>query len=460
MPRLRILTLLFGDLLVLFVCYLISAKLLIDAGVYPNLDLEFFLLEEMGLLRIAVASFSMLPVMYFLGMYEKIRIVTRYILFEDLLFCFGLAFLIQAMVSYGRSNYVLSRYMMLSGSILSLLMLIVWRSAYSSILLRVVGRQRILFVGDSQMARDLASMITAQPERGYEVAGLIDPSIEGSGPAIPCFSLDQDLDKIIEKLRPDRIAVIGNFQENSLLSSNLLACSMKGLRVESVGDLYEDLHTRVSLESITLNQLIFSPVFRPINWVVNYQEVYCRIIAAVALLFCWPIMLLAALAVRLDSEGPALLRQVRLGKGGVPFFFLKFRSMRVDADKLSGPVRAKENDPRITRVGRWIRLTRIDELPQFINVLRGEMMLVGPRPEMPALEAELLKSIPLYTQRHRIKPGITGWAQIHHTPEDSLDSTRRKLEYDLYYIRKMSPGFDMLILFYTIKAVMLRIGAR
>ena len=122
--------------------------------------------------------------------------------------------------------------------------------------------------------------------------------------------------------------------------------------------------------------------------------------------------------------------------------------------------RTKKNDPRVTRVGRWIRISRLDELPQFINVLRGEMLLVGPRPEMPEFERDLLKVIPLYRQRHRVKPGITGWAQIHHEPEDSTGSTVRKLEYDLFYIKNMSPGLDFVIMFQTIKTILLRIGAR
>jgi lipopolysaccharide/colanic/teichoic acid biosynthesis glycosyltransferase len=172
-------------------------------------------------------------------------------------------------------------------------------------------------------------------------------------------------------------------------------------------------------------------------------------------------MIAAAIAVRVDSGSPVLFRQIRIGQNGVPFEFLKFRSMYADVDKRQGgPVRAKENDPRVTRVERWIRLTRIDELPQFFNVLRGEMTLVGPRPEMPEFEADLVKQIPLYTQRHRVKPGITGWAQIHHVPEDSLENTVRKLEYDLYYIKHLSPALDFMTMFHTAKAVLMRIGAR
>jgi exopolysaccharide biosynthesis polyprenyl glycosylphosphotransferase len=465
MPRFRTIVLLLGDFALLMISYLITAQLLIAFGFFPDLDLEIFLREEAGFIRIFIASFSMIPIMYFIGMYDRIRAVARHVLIEDLLFALGISFLFQSLISYSRSSFVLSRYMMLSGSALAMVVLVIWRSIYSELLDRTMGKQRVLFVGNTPRARELAETIEQFPEHGLQSVGCLDTSNNQSGeripfPGSPLLPIDGDLPALIEQLKPDRISVSGGIDDYGSLTPHLLAWSMQGVRVESIGDLYETIHNRVSLETVTLNQLVFSPAFRPVSWVVSFQEVYCRLISAVALMICWPIMILTAIAVRLDSSGPALLRQIRLGQGGVPFEFLKFRSMYVDADKYSGPVRAKENDPRITRVGRWIRLTRIDELPQFINVLRGEMMLVGPRPEMPALEAQLLKEIPLYTQRHRIKPGITGWAQIHHTPEDSIDSTRRKLEYDLFYIKKMSPGFDMLILFYTIKAVMMRIGAR
>jgi lipopolysaccharide/colanic/teichoic acid biosynthesis glycosyltransferase len=244
------------------------------------------------------------------------------------------------------------------------------------------------------------------------------------------------------------------------LAGQLLRFSMKGIQVENMGDLYENLFGRVSVDSMTISQLIFSPTLRPRQWVVMTQEIYGRLLAIVGLAISWPFMILTAIAVRLDSDGPALLRQTRLGRVGEPFAFLKFRSMYVNADALTGPVRAQENDPRITRVGKWIRLTRLDELPQMINVLKGDIFLVGPRPEMPALEAKLLADIPLYPQRHRIKPGITGWAQIHHEPEDSIASTKKKLEHDLYYIKHMGLALDMMILFHAVKAVLLWIGAR
>lgn len=461
MPRLRTLLLLIGDIAILFAAFLLSAWLITNVGGLWDFDFWFFITEQKNTLpSIAIVTLSVVLGMYFLDLYEKIRVPSRRRLLEDLLFAFGLSFLIQAFVSYGRFSWVMSRYLMLVGSLVAVTALLLWRSLYSSLVLRSLGYSRVAFVGDCPLSRQIAKFILDNPERGYRVAAAFDETVTPDFPATPLTPIDDQFLAHMREVSPDYIAVSGDLQHKTALAQALMRCSMDGINVASIGDLYEELFQRVSLAAISTNQLIFSPAFRPKPLVVAFQMVYGRLIALIGLLIAWPFMILTAIAVRLDSPGPAILRQIRLGQGGVPFTFLKFRSMYVDADARVGPVRAQENDPRITRVGRWIRLTRLDELPQLINVLRGDIALVGPRPEMPELEKRLLVDLPLYTQRHRIKPGITGWAQIHHEPEDSILSTARKLEYDLYYVKNMTPALDMLTIFHTFKAVLFRIGAR
>ena len=460
MPRTRTLLLLAGDILILFASFLASAWLITAWGGIWDFDFWFFLSEEKSLPGIVLVTLAVITGIYFLDLYEKIRISSRRLLLEDLALVFGLTFLLQAFISYAHIPLVLSRYLMLLGSIVAILALTLWRSLFSSLVLRSLGYQRVVFVGDSPIVRQLAQLILDHPERGFQVAAVFHPTPVSNFPNCHVLIPDANFLEQLQQLTPDLIAVSPDLWADDVLTHSLLQCSMQGLAVQNVGDLYEDLFHRVSLASLSTEQLVFSPAFRPRDWVVAVQGIYGRLIAIVGLLLAWPFMILTAIAVRLDSPGPAILRQVRLGQGGVPFVFLKFRSMYVDADARSGPVRAQENDSRITRVGRWIRLTRLDEVPQLINVLRGDMTLVGPRPEMPELEKRLLVDLPLYTQRHRIKPGITGWAQIHHEPEDSIASTAKKLEYDLYYIKNMTPSLDMLTLFHTFKAVLLRIGAR
>jgi len=173
-----------------------------------------------------------------------------------------------------------------------------------------------------------------------------------------------------------------------------------------------------------------------------------------------PLMLLVALLVRLTSPGPALYRQLRVGRNGSLFSVYKFRSMRIDAEKETGAVWAAKNDPRVTRLGKTLRRLRIDELPQLFNVLKGEMSIVGPRPERPEFVATLSEQIPFYRQRHCIRPGITGWAQINHKYGDTIEDTVTKLEYDLYYIKNLSPSLDFYIIFQTLKVMVQQRGAQ
>jgi exopolysaccharide biosynthesis polyprenyl glycosylphosphotransferase len=190
------------------------------------------------------------------------------------------------------------------------------------------------------------------------------------------------------------------------------------------------------------------------------QSLYSFFIALAGAVLTLPIMLLVAVAVRLSSTGPILFRQTRVGRNNAPFTLYKFRSMRQDAEEATGAVWAIENDPRVTPVGRWLRLLRLDELPQFFNVLRGEMSIVGPRPERPEFVKMLTEKIPFYRQRHCVKPGITGLAQISHKYSDSLEDTITKLEYDLYYIKNLSPALDAYIIFHTMKVMLLGRGAQ
>ena len=208
------------------------------------------------------------------------------------------------------------------------------------------------------------------------------------------------------------------------------------------------------------SQLIYTGEFGRIRHTMLYQTVGNRVVSVLGLLLTSPLLLLTALAVRLSSAGPILYRQVRVGLGGEPFTLYKFRSMRVDAEARTGAVWAVKDDPRVTTVGRIIRKVRLDELPQLWNVLKGEMSIVGPRPERPEFVELLVEQIPYYRQRHAVRPGITGWAQISYKYGDTVEDTMVKLEYDLYYIKHMSSSLDLYIIFHTMKAMLLSRGSQ
>jgi exopolysaccharide biosynthesis polyprenyl glycosylphosphotransferase len=249
-------------------------------------------------------------------------------------------------------------------------------------------------------------------------------------------------------------------RRNRMPVAELLELRFSGRIIEEAAAAFERVCGRVCLKELRPSQLIYSGELgpRPQNLIV--QTVSNRIIAAVGLVVASPIMAITALAVKFSSPGPILYRQVRVGMDDVPFTVYKFRSMRVDAEATTGAVTASKDDPRVTRVGRIIRKIRFDELPQLYNTLKGDMSIVGPRPERPEFVRELSLKIPYYRQRHCVRPGITGWAQVNFKYGETLEDTITKLEYDLYYIKNMSLSLDTYIIFHTVKTMLLSRGAQ
>jgi exopolysaccharide biosynthesis polyprenyl glycosylphosphotransferase len=265
---------------------------------------------------------------------------------------------------------------------------------------------------------------------------------------------------VVHATQPHRI-VVGMFERRSRMPvGELLELRFAGNIIEEAANTYERVCGRVCLREIRPSQLIFSGELGPRRQNLLYQRISNMVVAVAGIVLCSPIILLTALAVRLSSPGAVLYRQTRVGLDGALFTVYKFRSMRADAELSTGAVWARKDDPRVTKVGRFIRAIRFDELPQLFNVLKGEMSLVGPRPERPEFVKALSEQIPYYRQRHCVRPGITGWAQINYKYGDTFQDTITKLEYDLYYIKNMSVALDTYILFHTLKAMLLSRGAQ
>jgi exopolysaccharide biosynthesis polyprenyl glycosylphosphotransferase len=255
--------------------------------------------------------------------------------------------------------------------------------------------------------------------------------------------------------------VVGMFERrNSMPVNELLELRFGGNIIEEAASAYERVCGRVCVKELRPSQLIYSGELGPRRQTLLYQSLSNILMASIGAMVTAPLMLLVAVAVRLSSPGPILYRQVRVGMDGVSFTLYKFRSMRADAEAESGAVWASKDDPRVTRVGRIIRKFRVDELPQLFNVLMGEMSIVGPRPERPEFVKTLSGRIPYYRQRHCVRPGITGWAQINYRYSDSLEDTIEKLEYDLFYIKNMSLSLDTYIILHTLKTMLLSRGAQ
>jgi sugar transferase (PEP-CTERM system associated) len=260
------------------------------------------------------------------------------------------------------------------------------------------------------------------------------------------------------RLRVDMLVVALEDRRGTLPIRDLLRCRLAGFDVREREEIFEQITGRIAVAAMRPSYLVLNEGFRRHSWADLMKRSADVVLSSLMLLILWPVMLVAAVLIKLDSPGPALFRQERVGRDGARFTLMKFRSMRADAEKATGPVWSSEDDPRITRIGRFIRKTRVDELPQLFNVLTGSMPLVGPRPERQHFVDDLARRIPYYHQRHVVKPGVTGWAQINYPYGNTVEDALHKLQYELFYIKNRSLLFDLSILFSTIKTVLLRQG--
>ncbi len=317
--------------------------------------------------------------------------------------------------------------------------------------------ERVLILGTDALAVNLAREVLQRRETGYEVVGFVgdDPQLVGQSLINPrVVGLMDELESLVLHHRPDRIVVAMSDRRGRLPLDLLLKLKVRDeISVEESSRFFERLTGKISTDRLQPGQLVFAESSRWGRFYRRLRPVLDFLCALIGLVVSAPLMLLTAIAVRLESRGPIFYTQERVGLHGKSFHIVKFRSMRLDAEA-NGAVWALQNDPRVTKVGRIIRKLRIDELPQFINVLRGEMSVVGPRPERPQFVSQLEERIPYYSERHLVKPGLTGWAQVRYPYGASFEDAREKHQYDLYYIKNQSPVLDAIILLETVRVVL------
>ena len=437
------------DALVVFGCFITAAYIC-----YWDVT-ELYLWYENGLVKIGIAAGSVLLGLYFQNLYAELRVRSLALLFQQVLMVISVVFLTQALLAYIDSEVVVSRRLMIVAAALTLALFPPWRKLYTNVLYKGFGIDRLLFLGTDLTGVEIAEELGEKPELGFTGVGFVDDKAEPGAIVAGLHVLGPlaHLPEIITKTRPNRIIVNLAERRQVLPVDLLLDLRFSGIRIEEAAGLYEATFGRITTRRLRPSQLIFSAELGPQRWNMQVQTVYSFIIAVVGLIVAAPIMLLVALAVRLTSAGPVLFRQKRVGLNGKHFTLYKFRSMRVDAEAGTGAVWAKRNDPRVTRIGGFLRKTRLDELPQLFNVVSGKMAIVGPRPERPEFVSVLAEQIPFYRQRHAVKPGVTGWAQINYKYGDTIEDTIVKLEYDLYYIKNLSPSLDLFIMFHTAKVM-------
>jgi len=450
------LILLVSEILLVFSAFILATYIILDV------DPKIYLLYEGGIASIVIVLLSILLGLYLHDLYSEIFVKSRIALLQQLCLVIGIAFLTQGFIAYLSRNLRMPIHVMILGSFLALTAIYSWRIFFSAYALRVVGRDSFLLVGGSPVLEEIAQYIVDHPEKGLSVSGYVDDFHEAGFqlPGAKVLGPMDSLRQIVDRTQPSRI-VVGMFERrNRLPVGELLHLRFAGHIIEEASTAYERVCGRICLNELRPSHLIYTGELGPSRGVLVYQQFTNLFAAIVGIVLTAPFMVIAALMVRFSSPGPIFYRQVRVGLNSAPFTLYKFRSMRVDAEAGTGAVWASKDDPRTTRAGRVLRKLRLDELPQLFNVLKGEMAIVGPRPERPEFVKTLSERIPYYHQRHAVLPGITGWAQINFKYGDSLEDTVTKLEFDLYYIKNMSAGLDLYIIFHTLKAMLLSRGAQ
>jgi sugar transferase (PEP-CTERM system associated) len=372
------------------------------------------------------------------------------------------AAVLTAAIGYAILSLRLSRMAFFAIMVSSSLGLMAFRFLTRNLVSHQLLQQRVLVLGT-----DLADVIISYEDYHdtipFRIVGFLDDDPAAQENLPPGYDLRgrvKELLGVVETLRPDILLVALANMRGVLPVDDILECRFRGIRVEEWPSFFEKLTGKIVVNRLRSGWLIFSDGPVKTRLTETIRRALDVGLSLMGLILSAPLMGLAALCIKLDSPGPVLFRQERVGKDGKVFVLYKFRSMYADAEQHTGPVWARENDPRVTRVGRVLRKIRLDETPQMFNVLRGQMSFMGPRPERPIFVNQLKEQIPLYVLRFAVKPGITGWAQVKYPYGSTVEDALEKLQYDLYYIKNMSIFLDLLILLKSLQVILFGRGAR
>jgi sugar transferase (PEP-CTERM system associated) len=451
-------------------CLVAFAFLVATFARLGTVNASIVLSDEQGLLKIFLVSAPFVICMYYFDLYDSSVLRNRREVNTRLIQVLGTTAILLAAIYYLYPRLELGRGIVAIGFVIAGTVLALWRGLFSALNCRPDLAERTMIFGDGVSASKLLHEVESRPELGLTVVGSIlvggnghcelrcDRPLPSTPP--PDTIAREDLATALSVQRVKRIIVALDDRRGKLPVELLLSMKSHGVFVQDGTEFYEQITGKIPIESLRLGSLLFSSGFHVSRFLASYERLASVVVSVIGLVFCLPLLPFVALAIKLTSPGPLLYHQARVGRDGVVFHCHKFRTMRADAEADTGPTWVDDEDPRITFVGRFLRLTRLDEIPQLWNVLKGEMSLIGPRPERPEFIEWLKKEIPFYDLRHVVRPGITGWAQVRYKYGNSIEDAKEKLRYDLFYIKNISPGLDALIFFHTVKTILLGRGAR
>lgn len=425
---------------------------------------DYELNEKNGWLKIGLAASVCLLIMYFYDLYDYIVMTNRRELMLRLVQALGIAWALMALLFYFVPPLLLGRGVSVISVPLVLFLLLGWRIFIHSLTGHPEIGEKILVVGTGQTALDTAEAVWERRDAGYRIVGFI--SENGAKPReklgrSEILGKAHQLEEVILNEKIDRVVIAVRERRGAFPTEALLKMSLAGeVSIEECTSFFERITGKVHVDMLRPSWLIFAGRRRDSPLKAVFREMVHRLLALIGLVLSLPIAILTAILIKIDSRGPVFYKQERVGKSGHIFNVIKFRSMKTDAEADGKPLWAVSNDDRVTRVGKVIRKLRIDEIPQFWNIIKGEMNFVGPRPERPHFVHQLATEIPYYEHRHLVAPGLTGWAQIKYPYGASVADAIQKLQYDLYYIKNQSLTLDMVIVIETIKTVLFGKGGR
>jgi sugar transferase (PEP-CTERM system associated) len=452
---LRTLVLLAGEVLVVGLSFVAGMLLVLRNSEYSGLRLWNELFIEDGYLKVLAVTGIVLIVSQAFDLYDEPQSSGRWVQAFRLFFALGLVTLALAAALKLRPSLLPGKYSASWGGIILVFALFGWRAAFGW-LAKHYFRERVYVLGSDERAQRLVNGLRRRTGLGVDVAGWSGTQ----GADLTRETVASHLLDVVRAKKVHRVIVAMQDRREKLPVDELLDLRQEGVRVEEAANWLEKMSGKIEVEQLNPSWLIyaegfrFSAPFRVARRLLNFS------VALVGLVLSLPLLPFIVLAVKLGSPGPALYRQKRVGRGGKIFDCYKFRTMRQDAEADTGATWALDDDPRITRVGKFLRFARLDEIPQLWCVLKGDMHFVGPRPERPEFVEWLIKDIPYYKLRHMVRPGITGWAQVKYKYGNTKEDAIEKLQYDLFYIKNASSLLDLWIMFQTIKIVVLGRGAQ
>lgn len=418
---------------------------------------------EDALVRGVVVAFFCQSCMYLLDLYDLKLSQSLGEIFFSLIFAVGFVCIGIGLISYAVPDFGVEGRMYYLTILFVAIFLFIWRMIFDYYLSRFAPSENILIAGTGDVARLVAREVIERKRLGFRLVGFVasTSSMENKNGEVGEVLGDYSrLSELVEKHRVRKLVVAITERRGEYPIKEMLGIRVSGCKVLEWPGFFEKLAGRIPIDNLVPSFFIFNEGFRKPDIVLFIRRVISTIVAVLMLLLLFPILLVVACLVKLDSPGPIFYTQTRVGQKGKLFRIFKFRSMRKDAETNGGAKWAEKDDLRITRIGKFLRITRLDELPQLFNVLRGDLDLVGPRPERPEFVEKLQSMIPYYSLRHTVKPGLTGWAQVMFTYCGTIEESKEKLQYDLFYIKNMSIKLDLLVLFRTLKIVLLGRGAR